>query len=249
MISQETFSQLYDMHLSALARDIKERHTQPSFIELGFDEQLSLLIDKEWHRRRERRTADLIKAANFCYNNASVQELDYSVERGLTKKQINEFAECSYITSGHNIIIMGATGVGKSYLACALGISACRSRYTCRYVRTPNLLDELAIAKISGSTRQIIRQYAKPKLLILDEWLLTQVSSQGLEDIFEIIDCRSVEKSSTIFCSQIDVSEWLQMLGDSLIGEGLLDRVIHISHNLVLNGDSMRKKNGLKQSS
>ena len=94
------------MHLSALARDIKERHTQPSFIELGFDEQLSLLIDKEWHRRRERRTADLIKAANFCYNNASVQELDYSVERGLTKKQINEFAECSYITSGHNIIIM-----------------------------------------------------------------------------------------------------------------------------------------------
>lgn len=246
MISQETFNQLYDMHLTALARDIKERHTQPSFTELGFDEQLTLLIDREWHRRRDRRTTDLIKAAHFCYGNASVQEVDYSNDRGLVKKQINEFAECSYIVNGQNIIIMGATGVGKSYLACALGISACRSRYSCCYVRTPNLLDELTIARAGGTARNIIQRYRKPKLLILDEWLISPMTQHGLEDVFEIMEYRSAEKSSTIFCCQVDTSEWLQMLGSSLMGESLMDRIIHISHRLVLNGDSMRKKYGLK---
>lgn len=235
------------MHLSYLARDIKERITEASFCELCFDEQITVIVDKEWHRRRDKRITDLIREGQFCYSSASILEINYAPERGLIKKQINELATGSYIENGHNIIIMGATGVGKSYLACALGISACRSRYSCRYIRTPDLLNQLAIARAGGSVRQIIQQYRKPRLLILDEWLISRINQAGLEDIFEIMECRSTEQRSTIFCSQIDTSEWLTALGNSLMAESLMDRVIHISHKIILQGDSMRKKNGLQQ--
>ncbi|WP_051484962.1 ATP-binding protein [Cloacibacillus evryensis] len=127
-------------------------------------------------------------------------------------------------------MIMGATGVGKSYLACALGTAACRNRYSCRYTRTPELLDQLAMAGTDGSVRQIIQQYRKPRLLILDEWLITRISHGGLEDIFEIMECRSTEQRSTIFCSQIETSEWLAALGNSLMAESLMDRIIHCSY-------------------
>ena len=247
MINQQTMNQLHDMHLSCLAVDLKERQADASFCELSFDEQISVIVDKEWHRRRSKRIADLIREGQFCYSNASVLEIDYAQERGLIKKQINELAACSYIENGNNIMIMGATGVGKSYLACALGAAACRSRYSCRYIRTPELLDQLAMAKADGSVRQIIQQYRKPRLLILDEWLITRMSQGGLEYIFEIMEYRSTEWRSTIFCSQIETSEWLAALGNSLMAESLMDRIIHCSHKIVLTGDSMRKKKGLKQ--
>lgn len=246
MISQQTINQLHDMHLSFLAGDIKERQADASFCELSFDEQITVIVDREWHRRRSKRITDLIREGQFCCNSASVLEIDYAQERGLVKKQINELAACSYIENGHNIMIMGATGVGKSYLACALGTAACRNRYSCRYTRTPELLDQLAMARTDGSVRQIIQQYRKPRLLILDEWLITRISHGGLEDIFEIMECRNTEQRSTIFCSQIETSEWLAALGNSLMAESLMDRIIHSSYKIVLHGDSMRKKKGLK---
>lgn len=240
-------NQMHDMHLSYMASDIKERQADASFCELGFDEQITVIVDKEWHRRRSKRISDLTRESQFCYSSASVLDIDYSQERGLVKKQINELAACSYIENGQNIMIMGATGVGKSYLACALGTAACSNRYPCRYIRTPELLDQLAMARADGSVRQIIQQYRKPRLLILDEWLITQMSHGGLEDIFEIMECRSTEQRSTIFCSQIETSEWLAALGNSLMAESLMDRIIHCSHKIVLQGDSMRKKKGLRQ--
>lgn len=246
MVNQHTINQMHDMHLSYMAGDIKERMGDTSFCELGFEEQISAIIDKEWHRRRSRRITDLIREAQFCYSDASVLDIDYSKERGLVKKQINELAACSYIENGQNIIIMGATGVGKSYLACALGTAACSSRYSCRYIRTPELLDQLSIARAGGSVRQIIQQYRKPRLLILDEWLITHISQGSLEDIFEIMECRSTEESSTIFCSQIETSEWLTALGDTLMAESMMDRIIHCSHKIIVQGDSMRKKKGLR---
>ena len=113
MISQQTINQLHDMHLSFLAGDIKERQADASFCELSFDEQIAVIVDREWHRRRSKRITDLIREGQFCYNSASVLEIDYAQERGLVKKQINELAACSYIENGHNIMIMGATGVEK----------------------------------------------------------------------------------------------------------------------------------------
>ena len=121
MISQTTIGQLRDMHLGHLAEDIRERCEQAAFAELGFDAQIELLVDKEWHRRRDRNAVDRIRAAGFCYPTANILDIDYATERCLSKNNISLFAECGYLVNGRNLIIMGATGVGKTYLACALG--------------------------------------------------------------------------------------------------------------------------------
>lgn len=242
MISQITLNQLRDMHLTSLAADIRERSESKGFTELTFDQQIEVLIDREWHRRKDNTACVHIREASFCYPSASALEIDYSEERGLEKRKINELVECGYLLHGRNIIIMGATGVGKTYLACALGTAACRNRYTCKYIRMPNLLDELALAREDGSFSKTIQRLSKVSLLILDEWLLNRMSSNNITDIFELFEYRYTMHKSTIFCTQIDVSEWMAALGNGLISESLLDRIIHNSESMLIAGDSMRKR-------
>jgi DNA replication protein DnaC len=246
MINQTTMNQLHEMHLSYLAKDIRERIEDKSFMELSFEDQLTMLVDREWHRRKSRRITDLTRDASFCYKNASVTDIDYLPERNLDRRLINELACCGYIANGQNVIVMGATGVGKTYLACALGTAACRERYSARYARIPDLLEELSFAHSDGSYRNIIQPYRKVRLLILDEWLLRPLSADAAKEIFEIMECRSVGRLSTIFCSQFDTTEWLERTCNDLLGESLLDRIVHCSYKIVVSGESMRKRRGLK---
>ena len=188
MINQTTMNQLHEMHLSYIAKDIRERVCEKSFMELSFEDQITTIVDREWHRRKDRKITELIRSAGLCYTNASAADIDYMAERKLDKRLINELSCCGYIMSGQNIIIMGATGVGKTYLACALGTAACRERYTTKYARIPSLLEELALAHTDGTYRKIIQPYRNVRLLILDEWLLSPLETQAAKEIFEIME-------------------------------------------------------------
>ena len=196
--------------------------------------------------RKSNRLKRLIKNASYSIPSACVEDIAYHVDRKLDKSLIARLSACSYIHENHNVIIMGATGVGKTYLACALGIAANRNFFATKYMRLPDLFSDLAIARMDGTYRKAIKQYTKAKLLILDEWLLFPLAETECRDLLEIIDAR-INQGSTIFCSQFDVGEWYPKIGEPILAEAVCDRIVHNSYTIVLSGDSMRKRNGIAE--
>ena len=190
----------------------------------------------------------LIKKANFADTGACVEDIAYDKARKLDKAQIARLAGCNYIFEHHNLMLLGATGSGKTYIACALGISAVRQFLPVRYVRLPELLTELAIARTTGTYSKVIEQYKKPALLILDEWLLYQLKESEARDLLEIAEAR-YKKGSMIFCSQFDVPGWRDKIGSPIIADAICDRIVHDSYRIVIEcEESMRKIFGVEQS-
>lgn len=189
----------------------------------------------------------LIKSATFIDSNACIENIEYYEDRRLDKNLILKLANGVYIQDYHNIILKGPTGSGKSFIATAFGVSACRQFYKVKYIRLPELLDELLLAKLSadGSYRKLIKKYAKVNLLILDEWLLTELTTDEATILLEITESRH-KVASTIFCSQIDPSGWHTKLGNETIAEAILDRIIHDSYQILIDGEiSMRERYGI----
>lgn len=178
-------------------------------------------------------------AVEFCTNSL---QLD-----GNNKAQILRLASGGYIEENHNIILMGASGNGKTYLACAFGMAACRQFYKVKYTRLPDLLDELAVARGEGTYRKVMKKYKKVNLLILDEWLLTPLKEMEARDLLEIVESRH-QQGSTIFCSQFDPRGWHGKIGEGTIADAILDRIVHDSYHILIDGNvSMRERNGLQQ--
>jgi DNA replication protein DnaC len=245
MLTENTVSKLYEMKLSVMAQKYKEQLTDNALSNLSFEDRVSLLVDAEWATRKSNRMTRLIKNADFPITEANIAGIDFRPERKLDKSQITRLATCNYILDSHNILILGASGAGKTYLACAFGMAACRDFYTVRHVRLPDLLTELAIARAENNYRNVIKQYKKVKLLIVDEWLLYPLKETEARDLLEIVEARH-RTASTIFCSQFAVAGWHLKIGESTLADAVCDRIAYNSHAITIEGESMRKRNSIQ---
>jgi len=244
MLTETTITKLHEIRLGVMAQNFQQQALTPSMNELAFEERFGLLVDAEWSARKSNRLKRLIKNADYSISNACVENIAYHIDRKLDKTLIARLAGCSYLHENHNVIIMGATGVGKTYLACALGNAANRNFYSAKYIRLPDLFSELAGARADGNIRNVIKNYANAKLLILDEWLLFPLNETESRDLLEIIESRN-NNGSIIFCSQFDVDCWHDRIGDHILADAVCDRIAYNSYSIIISGESMRKRNGL----
>lgn len=247
MTTENTLSKLHEMRLSAMAEQFHDQLRNTDFNDMSFEDRFALMVDVEWSRRKNNKLERIVRGANFRYHQACIEDIEYHADRQLDKTQILRLASCTYIQDKHNLIIKGASGNGKSYLACAFGISACRQLFTVKYVRLPDLLEELAVARGEGIYKKVMKSYTKVDLLILDEWLLTSLRENEARDLLEIVEARH-QVASTIFCSQFDTQGWYDKIGESTLADAILDRIIHDSYSIFIDGKmSMRERHGIKE--
>lgn len=245
MAHEPTLRKLHEMRLAAMADSYQNQLLDPNFQTLSFEERFGLLVDMEWSRRKNNRLSSLIRKADFQQSNACIEDVEYHADRKLDRTQILRLATGAYIQDKLNIIIMGASGAGKTYLSCAFGIAACRNYYPVKYIRLPELLNELAVARGEGIYQRVMKTYKKIPLLILDEWLLVSLKESEARDLLEIVEARH-QKGSTIFCSQFSPAGWHGKIGESTLADAILDRIVHSSYTITIEGmDSMRKRKGL----
>lgn len=245
MLTENTITKLQEMRLTVMANAFKEQLSDSGMKALSFEDRMGLIVDREWASRKNNHLQRLTRNAGFSDPEACVENIEYLADRSLDKVQIARLASCSYIEEHHNIMLLGATGSGKTYLACALGMAAVRNFLTVKYVRLPELLVELSIARNNGTFPKVIQQYKKPALLIIDEWLLYPLKEIEARDLLEIAEAR-YRKTSTIYCSQFDVPGWREKIGDPIMADAICDRIVHDSYTIVIDcKESMRKRVGV----
>jgi DNA replication protein DnaC len=239
MLTEQTLEKLYHMKLNGMAEAFKEQLLQPDLSELSFEERFTLLVDRQWTWKEDRRMKRLLSQAKFKIN-ACIEDIDFRAPRGLQKSIILQLASCEWIKNAHNVIITGPTGVGKTYLACALANRACRMGSSAFYIRIPKLFQDLAMAKADGSYSKIMKKLSKARVLILDDLGLAPMNAQERRDLLEVVEDRH-GLASTIVAAQLPIEHWHQNIRDPTIADAVLDRLVHNAYKIHLKGESMRK--------
>lgn len=243
MLNEQTMEKLYALKLLGMAEAFKEQLQQPSIDDLSFADRFGLLVDRQWTFKEDCRMKRLLKNAKLKIN-ACIEDIDYRTPRGIDKSALLSLSACRWIRNHQNLIICGPTGIGKTFLACALGNKACREGYSAFYIRAPKFFYLRALARADGSYGSTLARLAKTNLLVLDDWGLAPLTDPERRDLLEVIEDRH-NIGSTLIASQLPIENWHDHIGDPTIADAILDRLVHNAHRLNLKGGTMRKKSRL----
>jgi DNA replication protein DnaC len=241
MLSEPTLEKLNAMRLFGMAGAWREQQGQAGMRKLDFDERFGLLVDAEALYRESQRRDRRLKEAKLRHSNACLEDFDEPAKRGLERSLLQRLASCTWVDEHRHVVITGPTGVGKTYLACALGNQACRRGYRVLYRRTPRLVDELALARADGSLPRLLQRLARTDLLVLDDWGLARLRDQDRRDLLEVLEDRDGLRA-TVLTSQIPVAKWHDYLADPNIADAIADRLLPASYQIMLKGHSRRTR-------
>lgn len=239
MLIHPTIDKLNSMRLTGMAKAFRAQLETPEVHSLPFEDRLALIVDMEFMERENRQLATRLRSARLRQN-AVLEDLDTKASRGIDRALLASLATCQWVKKRHNLLITGATGVGKTWLSCAVSHTACRQGITALYHRLPALMQDLDLARHDGRYKKVMRSLAKAELLILDDFGIAPMSAEQLRDLLEIIDERYL-KGSILITSQLPVANWHEALSDPTMADAILDRVLHNAYKIELKGESMRK--------
>ena len=239
MLTNATLEKLQALNLGGMARAFAEQLERPDYQALTFEQRLGLLVDREAQDRDNRRLERHLRAARLRVN-AAIEDLDFGHPRGLDRALVLALAEAHWVAAHQSVLIVGATGVGKTYLACALAQAALRRDHTALYLRVPRLLGELALARADGRLPRLLAAWARIDVLVLDDLALQPLTNAQAADLLEVIEDRAGRRA-TIVTSQLPVAHWHEALGEPTLADAILDRLVHSAHRIELRGDSMRR--------
>lgn len=241
MLNEHTLDQLRGLRLDGMVHALADQATSTAATELNFEERLAMLVQREIDWRDGKRLTRLLKAARLKVASACIEDIDWRGSRGLDRSLVTTLAGCDWLRHGRCVLITGATGVGKTWLACALAQQAARSGFTVLYTRAPRLLEELRVAHGDGSFGRRLAQLARIDLLAIDDFAIAPVTAAERNDLLELLDDR-VGTRATLITSQLPVSAWHEWLNDPTLADAILDRIVHAAHKIALKGESMRRK-------
>lgn len=239
MLVNATLEKLKNLKLSGMALAYEEQRATPDVHSISFDDRLGLIVDREETVRYDRRFQKRMKSARLR-EQACLEDIDYGAKRSLEKSIVLSLAACDWIKGHQNVIITGPTGIGKTYLSCALLHKACKEGFTARHVRLPRLVHDIAVARADGSYNAAMAGYAKIDVMLFDDWGLAALTNEEARDILELLDDRNGRRSS-IITSQLPPEKWYELIADPTLADAIMDRIIHRSHKIALKGPSMRR--------
>jgi DNA replication protein DnaC len=240
MLTQQTLDQLYAMKLHGLAEAWQEQHQQPGSIDLDFDERLALLVERQWLWKENRALAARLKYAGLRHD-ACLENIDFRHPRGLKRAIINQLAASDWVRHRRHCLITGPTGVGKSYIACALAHKACRDGFRTLYFYLPKLIRQLLAAQADGSLTRLLKKIARAELMVVDDWGLLALQPDQHRLFLEILEDRQ-DRAALLITSQYPVNTWHERIGDPTVADAILDRLVSNAYSIELKGDSMRSK-------
>ena len=240
MLLEQTFTQLRELRLTGMADALEEQQAVPDVQSLSFEDRLGLLVEREATVRQDRRLARLLRQAKLRLP-ATIEDLDLRSPRGLDRSVILRLASCDWVRNHQVVLVTGATGTGKTYLACALAQAACRQGISSRYLRLTQLIEDMALARADGSYPKLMSRLQKTDLLAIDDYGMAPLNQTERRDLLEVIEDRSGRRA-TLLASQLPLDHWHEVIGDATFADAILDRLVHHAHRITLKGPSMRRK-------